>query len=324
MIRISIIITLYKSEQYIAKCLDSVLNQDLPLEEYEIIVINDGSPDNSHQIALAYAGKYDNIVVVSHENKGLGGARNTGVEYAKGKYVQFVDPDDFLEPNVLIPLLDKMDEGDLDILRFNYQNVNEEYKIIQPYKYPKYNDDYSDTITNGITFLTERLGYACYVWQFIFKAGILIREGNRFKQGVYIEDTEWTPRILVQVERITSVDAIIYNYLLRNDSITTIAGKEKQIKVIGDILSSIESIEDLSGKYSDNGIKAWGRRMIAQLCISVLKYAKTNLPEEIPFVIKELRKKKHFPLSMRKLPPNQKRNVAIINLSPKLFCRLVR
>jgi hypothetical protein len=111
---------------------------------------------------------------------------------------------------------------------------------------------------------------------------------------------------------------------LRTDSITRGIGTEKHRKIIHDSLLCINSIENLSNSIVKKEMKAWGRRMIALLHVSILKYAKRNLPEELPMVISELRKKKHWPLSFRNLPPNHKRNTLIINLSPALFCRLVR
>jgi glycosyltransferase involved in cell wall biosynthesis len=324
MIRLSIIVPVYNVAPYLTRCLDSLLAQGLGPDEYEIILVNDGSTDESGSIARTYAEKYSHIQLIAQQNQGLGGARNTGIARASARYIQFVDPDDFLEPGILIPLLEKMERDELDILRFNYQNVNEQYKVIQPYKYPKYNEDYSDNVTDGITFLTERMGFACYACQFIFKTELIQKEGNQFTTRIYFEDTEWTPRILVQAQRVTSVNKIVYNYLLRTDSITRGIGTEKHRKIIHDSLLCINSIENLSNSIVKKEMKAWGRRMIALLHVSILKYAKRNLPEELPMVISELRKKKHWPLSFRNLPPNHKRNTLIINLSPALFCRLVR
>ena len=102
---LSVIIPLYNSAQWVEKCLDSVLNQDVPMEQMEIICVNDGSPDNSVEIVRGKSeevkGKngYSPIVVLDQENQGPSGARNNGMRHATGKYLMFVDPDDYVEPN---------------------------------------------------------------------------------------------------------------------------------------------------------------------------------------------------------------------------------
>jgi glycosyltransferase involved in cell wall biosynthesis len=318
--RLSIVVPVYNVAPYLARCLESLLVQELKPEDYEIIVINDGSTDDSEAIARKYLQKSPNIKLLNQENRGLSAARNRGIVSSKGRYIQFVDSDDYLEPDVMRHLLDKMDCEGLDILRFGYQNVNEQYHVIQPYKYPKYNDDYTDSVTDGTTFLGERMGIACYACQFIFRADHLKQEGNLFRPGIFYEDTEWTPRILAQAKRITSVNQVVYNYLLRNNSITLNRDTEKQKKLVADSLDCIDSVEALSKKYDDERLRVWTKRMIAHLYISLLKYTARNLPQEIPGVIRELKRKKHLPLSMKKQPPNQKRNVAIVNISPALFC----
>ena len=149
--KLSIIVPVYNVADYLAKCLDSLLAQDLPQNEYEIIVVNDGSTDNSVDIAQQYADKYANITLINQANQGLSGARNTGIKQAKGDYIQFVDSDDYLEDNVLGGLMKQVENDDLDVLRFKYQNVRinagGEYEIFQPYKSSSFIfDDYSSDI----------------------------------------------------------------------------------------------------------------------------------------------------------------------------------
>ena len=121
MLKLSIIIPVYNVEPYIAKCLDSCLHQDIPTDEYEIIVVNDGSPDNSVVIVKDYMQRYLNVRLVNRDNGGLSAARNTGLKEAKGEYVWFVDSDDWIEPYVLKHLTDKAYKDKLDVLCFNLQ-----------------------------------------------------------------------------------------------------------------------------------------------------------------------------------------------------------
>ena len=129
---LSVIIPLYNSSKWLPKCLDSVLSQDIPKELLEVICINDGSPDNSAQIARRYREDYpQSVVVLDQENQGPSGARNNGMRHATGKYLCFVDPDDYVEPQVFGRLVRQMEEERLDMLRFDYQIVSEDYKPIR-------------------------------------------------------------------------------------------------------------------------------------------------------------------------------------------------
>src|SRR5690554_4926594 len=98
--QLSVIVPAFNVESWIERCLLSIVHQDISPESYEVIVINDGSPDQSASIAKELAKTFSQIVVIDQENKGLSGARNTGIQNAKGKYVLFIDSDDYIEPNV--------------------------------------------------------------------------------------------------------------------------------------------------------------------------------------------------------------------------------
>jgi len=112
MISLSFIVPFYNVEKYIGACLDSLYAQDISEEEYEVICVDDCSPDKSRDIVLKFQRKHDNLKLITHEeNKCLGGARNTGINVAKGKYLWFVDSDDMIRPNclkTLISLCEKM------------------------------------------------------------------------------------------------------------------------------------------------------------------------------------------------------------------------
>ena len=101
MVKLSVIVPMYNSEQWLPKCLDSLLCQDLDESEYEIVCVDDGSPDNSKQMAVSYSVGHPNVKVVSQSNQGTAGARNTGMRQAVGKSRCFVDPDAYVEKNVL-------------------------------------------------------------------------------------------------------------------------------------------------------------------------------------------------------------------------------
>lgn len=317
-IKLSIIVPIYKVEQYLRKCVDSLLDQDLSQEEYEIILVDDGSPDHCGDICEEYAGRFVQVKVVHRRNGGLSAARNSGIEVAQGQFVQFVDSDDYLEPNVLNALVEKMEIEQLDMLRFNYKNVNEQYVVFEPNKVSKPFVDYCDEVCDGLVFLTERLGFGCYAWQFIVRRELL--EGCLFKEGIYFEDTEWTPRLLKKVQRVTSSDMVVYNYLLRSGSITQSVEEKKRRKVLDDKLRLIDSMMEQKSGVCD---KRWFEGMISQIVLSIFGYVCESYYEERSSVCQVLKSKNLFPLSTYHSTKAARRKIQIANVSPNLLCRLM-
>lgn len=318
---LSIIVPIYNVERYLPKCLDSLLNQDLSAEDYEIILVDDGSPDRCGVICDEYASKYGNIRVVHRENGGLSAARNSGIDIAQGKYIQFVDSDDYLEHNVLKTLVEKMETDNLDILRFNYQNVNEKYEVFEPNKASKPFMDYRDEVCDGLRFLNERLGFACYAVQFMLKTELLKPSENRFVEGIYFEDTEWTPRILVQAKRVTSVDTIVYNYLMRVGSITQSVETAKKKKSLDDRMLLIDALQRQMQTLTDD---RWHRGMIAQTVITVVSYISNNFYGERRRYLSKLKAKHVHPLLSYHALPTAKRKIALANVSLGLLCFLLK
>ena len=317
-LKLSIIVPIYKVEQYLRRCVDSLLDQDLLLEEYEIILVDDGSPDNCLAICEEYARAHDNVKVVHRENGGLSAARNSGIEVAQGEYVQFVDSDDYLEPNVLKTLVEKMDADHLDVLRFNYQNVNERYEVFEPNKISKPFVDYRDEACDGLTFLNERLGYGCYAWQFMLRRELL--ENCVFKEGIYFEDMEWTPRLLLKTSKVTSTNLMVYNYLMRQGSITQSVDEKKKRKVLDDRLSLVGSMKQQMEKAGD---KRWFEGMIGQMAIGILSSASNDFWGRHKELIKRLKEEDIFPLSSYHATDLAARKIRLANISPMLLCMLL-
>lgn len=316
--RISIIVPIYNVERYIRKCLDSLLSQDLTFEEYEVILVDDGSPDGCPEICDYYASQYRNIKVIHQKNGGLGAARNRGLRIAKGKYIQFVDSDDFLEPNVLGTLIQKVEKDDLDVLRFNYQNVNEQYIAFEPNKESKPYMDYCEEVCNGLTFLTERLGYGCYAWQFLIRRELL--DNCLFMEGIFFEDTEWTPRLLRKAQRVASIDGLAYNYLTREGSITKSIDEIKKRKLLSDKLLIIDLMKVQMRDVQD---KRWFEGMMTQIALSVIDDVSADFYQEKKCFLSELRSKGVFPLSKFHASASARRKINFANVSPTLLCSVL-
>lgn len=315
--RLSIVVPVYNVEAFLRKCVDSLLAQNLPVTDYEIILVDDGSTDSCGPMCDAFAAEHGNIRVIHQQNRGLSGARNSGLAAATGQYILFVDSDDFLNPNVLGTLVGQMEELNLDILRFNYQDVNMAGEVFEPNKYSKPFVDYSGEVCDGLTFLNERLGFACYAWQFMAKTSLLHKEGNGFTEGLFFEDVEWTPRILLQAGRVASTDTIVYNYLFRPGSIARNTDMEKKRKALRDKMTILEGFSALKRQVRDD---RWLRGMSAQITLSMLDAVGRFFYPERKGYIRALKKLVDFPLSTYHATPSAKKKIWLANLSPYGAC----
>ena len=321
--KLSIIVPIYNVAPYLRKCVDSLLAQDYT--DYEIILVDDGSTDNSGAIADEVVseaiGNRPMLRVIHQTNAGLSAARNAGLAIAQGEYIMYVDSDDYLQPNVLGALMDQVERDQLDVLRFRYQNVRESGEVFAPYKDMTNYNNYSSAPTNGLTFLNERMGTQCYAVQFILRRELALQE--QFTPGIYFEDTDWTPRMLLRAERVASTDLVVYNYLWREGSIT------KQ-KSISKIKKKIKDKSYILSKYIDYSLSlnrennTWYRTMISKLTISILVALSGDLYSDKDFYIRTLIKSQIFPLSYHHLSFHELAMICVINLfSARLLVELL-
>jgi glycosyltransferase involved in cell wall biosynthesis len=257
---LSIIVPIYNVEKYLTKCLNSLLNQDISPNEYEIILINDGSTDGSLKIAHSFAEKYQNFHLITQDNLGLGAARNEGIKNANGKYLLFVDSDDSIQSRCLTKLIECMELYSLDLLRFNYCAVNENEQIIRKTKNSTFSIEFNNEVVNGETFLAQYLGWACYAWSFLYNASFLKKNKLFFNPTIYFEDVDWLVKVLRLANHVLSIDTQIYMYLQRPGSITQSIQIGEKNKVISDKLFIIENLKQLSNstcnKKVSNGVTA--------------------------------------------------------------------
>ena len=177
--KLSIIVPVYKVEQYIHKCIDSILNQTFT--DFELILVDDGSPDNCGKICDEYAQKDERVRVIHKENGGVSSARNLGIDEAQGEYIGFVDSDDFIDANMYQEMLDFLEVNDLDIVCTDTYIVHGDRKKFKP-RYPK-----NMVFENG-TAINENLNGNLdnAVWNKIYKKEILA--GIRFPSNRRYED----------------------------------------------------------------------------------------------------------------------------------------
>lgn len=210
--KISIIIPVYNAEETLERCLNSViLQKDVSIE---IICINDGSKDNSLKILKEYEEKYDNIVVINQDNKGVSEARNAGLEIAKGDYIMFVDADDYLLENSLSTIdLSK----ELDLYKFGFAFLDNKVYSETKYEDKKIclnDNNFGEVFANILNNVDENM-----VWGQLFKRELL--NNVRFdKKFFYGEDILFNSYVLAKVKTIKYISSVIYYYERRDNSVT--------------------------------------------------------------------------------------------------------
>jgi len=215
---LSIIIPVYNVEKYIDKCLQSVSDQDIPKNEYEILVIDDGSTDNSPEIIRAYSKKYDNIKIATKENGGVSSARNTGLNMAQGKYILFVDSDDMIKENSLSKVLYFAENCNPDLLQFECNIIRNDAKYSEPAccSAPTL---FSDKEAYLKTCIFTKKIWHIEMWRFLFKKSLLDNNRIRFNQEICMgEDQLFTIEAISRAGKIAYSPEIIYRYLVRSGS----------------------------------------------------------------------------------------------------------
>lgn len=319
---LSYIIPLYNSATWLPKCLYSVLNQDISEDEVEIICVNDGSPDNSADIAREIAKEHPCIIVIDQENQGPSGARNTGMRAATGKYLCFVDPDDFVEPNVYGSLVKQMEKEQLDMLRFNYQVVNEKYEVI-PKRPFECKFDYTPQLMTGTQFLSERLDIACNIWRYIYRRNIIVDNNIWCFVGDYYDDTPWLPLVLMKAERMNISDTVVYDYMERSNSLVNAqSSKAVQRQIDGNFLL-LEILQDELKNIEHSGVRKWYEMMITHSVASLLTLIGVYQYEHRKAYVKRLQALNVLPLSRNKADEKVLKKVRWINVCPYVFLRLV-
>lgn len=228
MIKLSIIIPVYNVYDYLEDTLSSVFHQDLPLNDYEVIVVNDGSTDSSEEIILKYKKQYFNLIYINQENQGVSVARNAGINIARGNYITFVDSDDSIYENTLKTIINRLETLNLDLLYLSIEEYDEKDKFIRCL--PKVGDD--KVISDGFTH--ERRTFTPTV----YKKSIL--ENHSFTPKIIIgEDTVFNLIAQSRATRCSYFSLPYYKYRLRSGSAS---GLEKNDKVFRGVLLSLEAI----------------------------------------------------------------------------------
>lgn len=212
--KISIIVPAYNVENYIERCIDSLVYQDLPDDEYEIIVVNDGSTDTTKTILETYTKKETNVFVFSVSNRGVSEARNYGCEKANGKYLLFVDADDWIKTEVLRTLYETMEREQLDLMVMDYRYWDASGELPKALHFADRCRQGTDVLS-GVEFMQKCLPPV--VWSIVYRSSFWHKHHFKFLP-IRHEDEELIPRVFYFAERVKFLPLDFYNYYQNQDS----------------------------------------------------------------------------------------------------------
>lgn len=244
-VMVSVIVPVYNVEKYIKRCVESIAMQTY--QNIEIILVDDGSTDTSGKICDELSEKYPAVKVIHQENGGLSDARNAGLKAATGEYVLFVDSDDYIIYDAVEKLVHKATRENLDVLRADCiiecdertTFRNDERKVLE-----------GEVLTGLELFKKAYINnlYNAVAWKGLYRRQFLINNNLWFKKGIYHEDEQWTPRVILKAKRVNYMHFPFYRYMMNDSSITHMSDKTKHGRDL--IQTALElSGEEVPKKY---------------------------------------------------------------------------
>lgn len=313
--RLSIIVPIYNVEQWLNRCLDSLYKQELSEEEFELILVNDGSTDSSLSIAETFASHHSNVRVVNRKNGGASAARNTGLEYAQGDYVWFVDGDDFIERASIKALLNYAIDNNLDVMCFNLHRFYEDGRKCK-YKNP---EQVQNRIMTGEEFVCIQHMPAA-PWAALYSVKFLSEYNLRFIEGITLEDEEFTSRAYFLSRRISYKDIVVVNYFQRFGS--TMKSSMSELRVTS-CLKICDSFFEIMRSRVNPGSEAYEffkRRLLFCFSQGLSHLSKCESRD-----LQQFKSKPYYPLaSPKNLTLRPKIKLFLINHFPMLYVKMLQ
>lgn len=284
---ISIIIPIYNTQKYIEKCLRSLEKQTM--KNFEIILVNDGSTDNTEKIVKRYINEHKNlnIIYIKKENGGLASARNCGVKRAKGKYISFLDSDDYLDNNLFQNLKQYMDK-DVEMIKFKMQKVEENGKVLEKIDGPVFDICTGEEAFKKLCIKDKYIDPACI---YLYKREFFVDNNFEYKLR-YHEDFGLTPLIIIQAKTFVSTNYYGYYYLQTAESLTRSKNTNKNAERAKDMLTHYDNMIVLIDAYS---IKEETKRLVKRYYTnSVILKANTLKGKDKSNYIKEIKLRRMY------------------------------
>jgi len=243
---ISIIVPVYKVEDYLEKCIKSILAQSLT--NLELILIDDGSPDKCGEICDSYADKDSRINVVHKRNEGLSAARNTGLDIAKGKYIGFIDSDDWIDSNMYETLLALLVDNNADIAQCEFIKSYNEEEIIDNSE--KKNFEIFNNVESLVNLYNEKAISTVVIWNKLYKRSLF--ENIRFPKGKIHEDEFTTHKLLYKSKKLVYTDKTFYYYRQNPTSIMNSKFNKKRLDILDAMQERLEFAEKIGNEMFIN------------------------------------------------------------------------
>lgn len=279
---ISIIVPIYKVEKYLERCIESLTNQTY--KDIEIILVDDGSPDNCPLICDNYAKQDERITVIHKESGGLSDARNCGLQLAKGEYVLFIDSDDYIELDSCEKFVKVIKKNKVDIVVANAKRIDADKVIPMVQKRIKDN-----VIYTGNEYLKLQVMNKCFyvvVCTSLYKRSFLIDNSLFFRIGILYEDEEWTPKVFLEAKSVIYMNYIFYNYEVRPDSITSSNSREHNIRIAKDMIDICHRLYDIYEKLDDYILRKVLKDTLCSKYLNVFQIANLKAREHKDLIIK--------------------------------------
>lgn len=218
-VKLSIIVPVYNVEQYIRPCVESIFRQGLDDSNFELILINDGTQDNSFGVLTDILESHQNIIILEQDNSGPSMARNNGIKIAKGQYLLFVDSDDLLVDNTVATLLDIAIEQSADLLVGDFLRLTD--KQIAEGKYDVCRGNKIKVKTGYELYLEDLNPHECYVWRILYRRNFLLEKCLSFVMRIFcFEDISFVQECYLKANKCVTVNLTAYIYRVGNVSIT--------------------------------------------------------------------------------------------------------
>lgn len=255
---VSVIVPVYNVEKYLEKCLNSLVNQTL--ENIEIIIVNDGTKDNSEEIIKKFMDKYPNkIIYLKKENGGLSDARNFGIPYAKGEYIAFLDSDDYVEKNIYKEMYDLAKKENSDMVECDFI-----------WEYPNKIREDIGQVYNGKKEMLEKVRVVA--WNKLIKRSILEKTQIQFPKGLRYEDVEFTYKLIPHLNKVSFLKKPYIHYIQRENSISNSQNERtKEIFTVLDNVIDYYKKNNFYDEYKDELEYIYARYL---LCSSLLRMVK--------------------------------------------------
>ena len=266
--KVSVIVPIYNVEGYIEKCLETLVNQTL--DDIEIILVNDGSKDNSALIAKKYLEKYpEKIVYLEKENGGLSDARNYGMPYAKGEYIAFLDSDDYVEKDMYEKMYEIAKKENSDMVECDFY-----------WEYPDKKKEDIGKIYSGKNEMLEKIRVVA--WNKLIKREILEKTKIQFPKGYRYEDVEFTYKLIPYLEKVSFLKKPCIHYMQRQGSISNT--QNERTKEIFDVLEHVIDYykqNNFFEKYKNELEYVYIRYAFCSSLLRIVKIEDENIQEQL-------------------------------------------